>query len=157
MAVTAVSAASAVNAPTAAMALPGCMQVVHQMFYFLDESMYPQLLELFTPNGTLHRQGELLAGRERIMQAMLKRSATQRIRHVISNGFIESQSAGQMHVVAYMTAYRFDDGAMHEGPVGISRPFRVAVVRAALLPTDGDWKITEMSFTPEFEFAGDGL
>ena len=138
----------------AATALPGCMQVTHQMFYFLDESKYEPLVELFTPNGTLYRQGELLVGRGPIMQAMLKRSTTQRIRHVISNGFVESLAAGLAHVVAYMTAYRFDDGALHSGPVEISRPLRISIVRAALLQTDGDWKITEMSFTPEFDFSG---
>ncbi len=139
----------------AGMALSGCMQVTHQMFYFLDESNYERLAALFTPDGTLHRQGELLIGRDQIMQAMSKRSTTQRIRHVISNAFIESQSLNLTHVVAYMTAYRFDDGALHSGPVEISRPFRMSIVRAAMRQTENAWQITEMTFTPEFEFASD--
>lgn len=141
----------------AATALPGCMQVTHQLFYFLDESRYEDLVALFTPGGTLHRQGELLVGSQAIMRAMSKRSTTQRIRHVISNGFIESQSSDQVHLVAYMVAYRFDDGAQHAGPVDISRPLRLSVVRAAMRQTDGGWKIEAMTFTPEFEFISDAV
>ena len=139
----------------AATALPGCLQLTHQLFYFLDESKYEDLIALFTPGGTLHRQGELLVGPEAIMRVMSKRSTTQRIRHVISNGFIESQSQGLVHLVAYMVAYHFDDGALHAGPVDISRPLRLSVVRAALRQTDDGWKIDAMTFTPEFEFVSD--
>ena len=141
----------------AATALPACLQVTHQLFYFLDESRYEDLVALFTPAGTLHRQGELLVGPEAIMRAMLKRSTTQRIRHVISNAFIESQSPGQVHLVAYMVAYRFDDGALHAGPVDISRPLRLSVVRTTLRQTDGGWKIEAMTFTAQFEFVSDGV
>ena len=136
-------------------ALSGCMQTTHEMFYCLDESRYEKLVALFMPHGTLHRQGELLTGHEQIMQAMVKRSSTQRIRHVISNGFIESQASGLTHVVAYMTAYRFDDGTQRSGPVEISRPFRMSIVRAALQPANDTWKISSMAFHTEFEFAGD--
>ena len=135
--------------------LSGCMQTTYQMFYCLDESRYDHLVALFLPAGTLYRQGELLTGRDQIMQAMTKRSTTQRIRHVISNLFIESQSLGLTHVVAYMTAYRFDDGTLHEGMVAISRPFRMSIVRALMTPIDNIWKIAAMTFTPEFEFAND--
>ena len=139
----------------ASLVLSGCMQTTHEMFYCLDESRYAQLVGLFMPHGTLHRQGELLTGHGQIMQAMVKRSSTQRIRHVISNGFIESQAAGLAHVVAYMTAYRFDDGTLHSGPVEISRPFRMSIVRASLQQTDNTWKIASMAFSTEFEFTGD--
>ena len=137
------------------LALSGCMQTTHEMFYCLDESRYEQLLELFLPNGTLFRQGELLAGHDQIKQAMVKRSGTQRIRHVISNGFIESQASGLTHVVAYMTAYRFDDGTLRSGPIEISRPFRMSIVRAAFQPSGNTWKIASMAFSTEFEFADD--
>ena len=139
----------------ASLALSGCMQTTHEMFYCLDESRYDRLVGHFLPGGTLFRQGELLTGHAQIMQAMVKRSSTQRIRHVISNGFIESQAEGLTHVVAYMTAYRFDDGTLRSGPVEISRPFRVSIVRAALQPTGDAWKIASMAFSTEFEFAGD--
>ncbi len=135
--------------------LPECMQLIHQLFYFLDQSDYEPLVSLFETEGILHRQGETLNGPAHIMRAMQKRPTTQRIRHVVSNSFVHSQSDGLVHVVAYMVAYRFDDGSVHTGPLTISRPFRMSVVRAALRQTQGTWKIAEMSFTTEFEFAGD--
>lgn len=136
-------------------ALSGCMQVVHEMFYALDTSDYERLVHLFEPDGSLLRQGELLTGRQHIIQAMQKRSTTQRIRHVISNGFIESRASDLAHLVAYMTAYRFDDGSVHTGPVVISRAFRISVVHAAMRPVENTWQIAAMTFTPEFEFATD--
>jgi hypothetical protein len=132
--------------------LPGCTQLTHQLFYCLDESKYDQLVSLFEKNGIWHRQGEVLTGHEQILRAMAKRPSTQRIRHLITNSFIESQSQGLVNLVAYMTAYRFDDGTVRKGPVEISRPLRMSVVRAALRQTEGQWKIAEMSLTPEFEF-----
>ena len=139
----------------ASLVLSGCMQTTHEMFYCLDESRYAHLVDLFLPHGTLHRQGELLRGHAQIMQAMKKRSSTQRIRHVISNGFIESQTSGLAHVVAYMTAFRFDDGTLRSGPVEINRPFRMSIVRTTLQAAGNTWKIASMAFSTEFEFTGD--
>ena len=137
------------------LALSGCTQVMHEMFHALDTANYERLVKTFVPDGTLLRQGELLQGRNQIMNAMQKRSTTQRIRHVISNTFIDSQAAGLMHLVAYMTAYRFDDGTLHTGPVAISRPFRMSIVHASMRPQDDSWQIAAMTFTPEFDFASD--
>lgn len=131
-----------------------CMQLMHQLFYFLDQSNYRDLASLFAPNGIWHRQGERLAGPAQIVQALLKRSATQRIRHLISNQFIESQSRDQLQMVAYLTAYRFDDGTLHAGPVEISRPFLLSLLRASLCQVDGAWRVSEMTLTREFEFVG---
>jgi hypothetical protein len=134
--------------------LPACAQVTHQLFYFLDEARYDDLLALFEPDGKWHRQGEILAGHAQIMRAMAKRSPTQRIRHVVTNCQIESQSADVVGLTAYMMAYRFDDGERHLGPVEITRPFRLSVVRAALRQNGDAWKIAELTLTPEFEFVG---
>lgn len=132
--------------------LPGCTQLIHQLFYFLDESKNDELIALFEPDGKWHRQGKILEGRTQMMQAMLQRSLTQRIRHVITNSFIASASQTAVQLVAYMTAYRFDDGAYHTGPVEISQPLRLSILNATLRPTDGVWKIAELTLTPEFEF-----
>jgi SnoaL-like domain len=135
--------------------LPACTQVVHQLFYFLDQFRYQELAALFTPGGTLLRQGQLLVGREGIVEALSKRSTTQRIRHLISNAFIESQSAERVYLVAYMVAYQFDNGMPTSGPAHISRPFRMSIVRAAMSQTGSTWEIAEMTFTTEFNFGAD--
>ncbi|WP_240162346.1 nuclear transport factor 2 family protein [Glaciimonas sp. PAMC28666] len=127
-------------------------QLIHQLFYYLDESRNDDLIVLFAPEGKWHRQGQILTGRAQILQAMLQRSATQRIRHVITNGFITSTSPVAVQFVAYMTAYRFDDGTLHVGAVNITQALRLSVVRATLQQTAGVWNIAELTLTPEFEF-----
>lgn len=128
-------------------------QLIHQLFFFLDEANYPALTALFTPEGRWKRQGELLAGHAQIAAALSKRSATQRIRHVITNAVVWPESEQTVRLSAYMTAYRFDDGQPHHGPVTISRPFRLSVVQATLEAVNGRWLISELDLVPEFEFA----
>jgi hypothetical protein len=135
--------------------LSASTQLIHQLFYFLDEADYPKLAALFTPQGAWKRQGELLSGHAQILQALSKRPTTQRIRHVISNTFLSASEPSTVTLTAYMTAYRFDDGSHQTGSVTISRPFRLSVVHAKLEVTDGGWRVTELDLVPEFEFAAD--
>ena len=137
--------------------LPGCMQVTNQLFHFLDQSNYEGLVGLFVPNGSWQRQGETLHARDQIMQAMLKRSVTQRIRHIVTNGFIAAHSPAGAAPLPYMLAYCFDDGTLHTGPVEIARPLRMSVLRAAMKQTEGGWKVAVMTLTPEFEFVADNV
>lgn len=148
------SADHILNAPAQSAFLAG-PQLIHQLFYFLDESQYPELVGLFTEQGWWQRQGELLTGHAQIMQALNKRSTTQRIRHVISNAFVVNAPDGTVSLTAYMTAYRFDDGRRHEGSVGISRPFRLSVVKAGLQAVEERWLISSLDLVPEFEFIAD--
>jgi SnoaL-like domain len=129
-----------------------CTQLMHQFFFCLDQFDYEKLVGLFEADGIFYHQGERLSGRADIMRAMTDRSPTQRIRHVISNVFIDSETAGTANVVAYMTAYRFDDGQLHTGPVAIGGPLRLSVVRACMRSSGSDWKIAEMGFAAEFDF-----
>jgi hypothetical protein len=133
--------------------LSASTQLIHQLFYYLDQADYPKLAALFTPQGTWKRQGELLSGHAQILNALSKRPTTQRIRHVISNTFISATEPASATLTAYMTAYRFDDGSHTTGAVTISRPFRLSVVHAKLEVTDGDWRVAELDLVPEFEFA----
>ena len=135
--------------------LSASTQLIHQLFYFLDETDYPKLTALFKPQGTWKRQGELLAGHAQILQALSKRSTTQRLRHVISNTFLSSSEPASATLTAYMTAYRFDDGSHKTGCVTISRPFRLSVVHAKLEAPDGCWRVAELDLVPEFDFSAD--
>lgn len=135
--------------------LPACEQVMHELFYSLDERQYDRLAGLFADSGVWHRQGEILSGHRQILGALAKRPATQRIRHIISNTLIESQTPEMINVVSYMTAYRFDNGIEQNGMVRISRPFRISVIRAAMR-TDS-FKIVEMTMNAEFDFVADAV
>jgi len=137
--------------------LSASTQLIHQLFYFLDEADYPKLVELFTPQGRWKRQGELLTGHAQILTALSKRPTTQRIRHVISNTFLSTSEAASASLTAYMTAYRFDNGRHTTGVVSISRPFRLSLVHAKLKAADGCWRLAELDLVPEFEFAADSV
>ena len=130
-------------------------QLIHLLFYFLDESNYRDLAGLFTVHGCWKRQGELLTGHAQITAALSKRSTTQRIRHVITNTMVTAASDRSASLTAYMTAYRFDDGRRHEGLVYISRPFLLSVVKATLQAVDGRWLVSELDLVPEFQFVAD--
>jgi hypothetical protein len=141
--------------PSPASTLSASAQLIHQLFYCLDEADYPQLVELFMPQGTWKRQGELLTGHAQILLALAKRPTTQRIRHVISNTFLSAAQPATATLTAYMTAYRFDNGTHTTGAVTISRPFRLSVVHAKLEAADGNWHVAELDLVPEFEFSAD--
>lgn len=138
---------------TQELALSAGIQIIHQLFYFLDERDYPRLASLFKYDGIWKRQGAVLVGHEQMIAALSKRSNTQRIRHVISNTFLPSFDANTATLVSYMTAYRYDDGSNKIGPVSISAPFLLSVVHAKLEEVNGDWKIAELDLVPQFEFA----
>ena len=136
-------------------ALPACLQVIHQLFYFLDEADYTSLVKLFTSAGCWERQGELLTGRPAILRGLSLRPATQRIRHLITNGFLMKEDQTAAELVAYTTSYRFDNGVRQDGPVAISRPFRLSIVKATLECGDGAWQVSDLRLTPEFEFVAE--
>jgi hypothetical protein len=141
--------------PSPESTLSASAQLIHQLFYFLDEADYPKLVALFLPQGTWKRQGELLTGHVQILSALSKRPATQRIRHVISNVFLSATEPTSVTLTAYMTAYRFDDGRHQTGSVTISRPFRLSVVHAKLQAIDGCLRVAELDLVSAFEFAAD--
>ena len=127
------------------------LQVTHRFFYCLDEGRYGELLALMSPEAVWHRQGRILRGHPQIRAALEERSSTQRIRHVITNAFLDKADDERAELRAYMTAYRFDDGKPSSGPVVIDGPFRLSLVRTRFARCGGEWRIVEQSLAPEFE------
>ena len=131
-----------------------CTQLTHRFFYYLDERRYEDLIGLMQPDAVWHRQGRALRGLDAVRAALNERSATQRIRHVVTNGFVEQADAQAATYVAYMIGYRYDDGTVREPPLTISGPLRMLLVRTRFVrQPDGRWLIGETSAVPEFEFA----
>jgi SnoaL-like domain len=127
-------------------------QITHRFFYFLDERRYEDLLALMREDAVWHRQGKVLKGRAAILAALEERSRTQRIRHVITNVFLDKEDEKTASLIAYMTAYRFDNGSVTTGSVTIDGPFRFLLVRTQFVREAGKWRIAEQAATPEFEF-----
>jgi hypothetical protein len=132
-----------------------CTQLTHRLFYHLDEQHYEDLVEMMEPTAVWLRQGRYQRGREENMAAMEARSRTQRIRHVMSNGFVDRVVGDDVvHYIAYMVGYKFDDGVERPPPATIAGPLRFLLFNAVFArQSDGRWLVREMSAVPEFEFA----
>ena len=60
-------------------------QTILAMFDHVDERRYDQLLSLMTAQAVWHRQGKRLRGQAQAQAALNDRSASQRIRHLVTN------------------------------------------------------------------------
>ncbi|MGE0799162.1 MAG: nuclear transport factor 2 family protein [Lautropia sp.] len=133
--------------------LPELTQRTNRFYWCLDEFRYQELVSLMEPEAVWHRQGKVLRGHAQVLAALAERPATMRIRHVITNVFVADAGPDTADVVAYMTAYRHDDGSDRPLPRSIPGPFRVLLVKMRFRRRDGQWLIAEQAATSEFEFA----
>jgi hypothetical protein len=128
-------------------------QLTHRFYYYLDESRYPDLVAAFREDGIWHRQGKALKGHAQVRAAMEERPRTQRTRHIITNAFLSETESDSATLIAYMTAYRFDDGSERKPPYPIEGPFRINLVKIRFVRERGEWRMAEQWGTPEFDFA----
>jgi hypothetical protein len=137
---------------TAAM-LPLLTQTQHHFYRCLDRFDHDGMLAVTCNDLRWHRQGQWVVGHNALLATMRERPATQRVTHVISNTFIVESNLDECSTESYMTAYRFDDGTEHDGPVKIERPFRIDRVATRFRHTaDLGWQIAELVPTTVFQF-----
>ncbi len=128
-------------------------QLTHRFYYYLDERRYADLVAMMKPDAVWHRQGKHPKGHREILAALEERSRTQRIRHVITNSFVDSSGDGSATVKGYMIAYRFDDGTVRQPPLTIDGPLSMLLMTTRFVrEDDGKWLIAEQSAEPEFQF-----
>jgi hypothetical protein len=128
------------------------LQLTHRFYYYLDENRYADLVATFREDGVWHRQGKALKGHAQILDAMKERPRTMRTRHVITNAFLSESDSNNATLIAYMTAYRFDDGSERKPPYPIDGPFRINLVKIRFVRERGEWRMAEQWGTPEFDF-----
>ena len=127
-------------------------QTVLRFVDCLDEGDYAPLVSLMTGDAVWHRQGKTLRGHDEILAALHERSATQRIRHLVTNLLQRSETPTETSFTHYMTALRHDSGVAVQGPVTIVGAFRMSRVSTRLVRAGGQWLIAEQAIVPEFEF-----
>ena len=127
-------------------------QLTNRFYYDLDENRYADLVAAFREDGVWHRQGKALKGHAQILDAMKERPRTMRTRHVITNAFLSESDSNNATLIAYMTAYRFDDGSERKPPYPIDGPFRINLVKIRFVRERGEWRMAEQWGTPEFDF-----
>lgn len=129
------------------------VQTTHRFFWYLDEFRYDDLLSLMLPTASWHRQGKVLVGPSQIRAALDDRPRSQRIRHVVSNAFIDRfNGEDEAHFICYMIGYRADEGVPRPAPQTIDGPLRLLLVRTRFQRVQGQWLIAEQIATPEFDF-----
>src|SRR5271165_7699492 len=105
-----------------------CAQVLTRFFNYFDQWRFADMADLFAEDGVWHRQGQALAGHAAILAALAQRSATQRVRHVVTNLQIDVIDADTAVSLLYVTAYRHDSGARQVDPPRIRAPYLLLVV-----------------------------
>ncbi len=135
------------------LALESYNQLVNQFFYYLDERRYEDMIDMLSTDAVWFRRGIRHRGHEDIRSMLNERSTTMRIRHVLTNGFVDKDANGGPRFRAYMLGYRYDDGVVREPPLTISGPIRMLLTEAKFVPTPAGLRIGEVSVIPEFEFS----
>lgn len=112
-----------------------CHNQVMACFRDLDESRYDDLVRRLAPDGVWLRQGQTLA----------RRSATQRIHHLICNLAAHAWSADHCALRGYMLVVRHDSGSPLSGPAPLAGVDTIRTLRVELARRDGEWLIARMA------------
>lgn len=73
-----------------------CENQILLFFRYLDEQQYEALVALLAPDAVWHRQGKVLQGPSQVHAALMQRSLTMKIAHIITNlVFVKSDKDGE--------------------------------------------------------------
>jgi hypothetical protein len=130
-----------------------CTRILIRFFNEFDAFRYDAMAAMFAPDGVWHRQGKALTGRDSILAALKERSATQTVRHVITNIDITVLGADRAQFQSYVTAYRHDSGVEPDGqPPVIGTPYLLLTVPGSFVRIDDGWYIAQMTMNRTFLF-----
>lgn len=130
-----------------------CTRLLIRFFNAFDAFRYDEMAAMFAPDGVWHRQGKALHGRAAILAALDERSATQTVRHVVTNIDVTASAADDAQFLLYLTAYADDRGVAPDGePPIIAAPFLLLTVPGSCVRIDGKWRIADMTMTRTFRF-----
>lgn len=106
---------------------------------------YDTLIDLMAEDGVWHRQGKALT-RATIPQAMMERSVTMLIRHVVSNLIVDGEET--VEATFLLTVYRNDSGEVPSGPLPLEGPVQIGDCTATLVRVGGGWRFSRLSVLP---------
>jgi hypothetical protein len=128
--------------------LSGACEAVIRFYRAIDERDYPTLLSLFAADGVWTRQGVELRGEAQVMDAMMKRSSTLRVAHIISNAYPVALDGGEIDVRAYMLVILHDPKSDRGEPMPLSGIDSVRPTGARLRNENGEWRIVHIGSDP---------
>ena len=124
--------------------LSQCRNQVLRFFRYLDERQYSALTALLSPQAVWHRQGRILAGPAQVHAALMQRSPTMRIVHLISNLMADELDAQHCTMRCYMLVVRHEPGRDVSGPVPLDGIENIRTMAIRLERADTQWLITEL-------------
>jgi hypothetical protein len=96
-----------------------CERLILDFAYFSDHVQYESLVQLFTPDGVMHRpNGDLLEGRDAILKAYRARPAGRITRHICTNIRISVESADSARGLTYAMLYSGNSNEPANGHFG---------------------------------------
>lgn len=151
-----------------------CENQVLLFFRYLDEQQYDALVALLAPDAVWHRQGKVLQGPSEVHAALMQRSPTMKIAHIITNlVFVKCDNGGEgdnhgidarnidkrdinerdineCHSVecivrGYMLVVRHEPGAPLDGPAPLKGVESIRSIHIRMRQMEGQWMIVEMS------------
>jgi len=80
-----------------------CRNLCYEFAYLIDARQYSQLASLFADDGVFDRVGQMLRGRQAILEALRGRSSELRTRHVCHNIHFIEMTPDSARAVVYNT------------------------------------------------------
>ena len=122
-------------------------------FNDFDEGRVAPMARRFAADGEWIRRGKTWVGPDGITRAVMERSPTLRVRHVVTNILVTPEGREEATFMLYLTAYMHDDGSPASPPIKIERPAMFLVVEGSARATTEGWRIGRMAMNREFDFA----
>jgi hypothetical protein len=133
-----------------------CHQSVLLFYHGLDRGDYLLAMAQVAADCVWERGGVLLRGREQIEASVRKKSATQVMRHIVSNFALLRQDAVSATGVYCLALHLYDSGSPATLPVPGSTPFLLVDVTCELaLDPDNAWRIRQLDVQHTFSYSRD--
>ncbi|MBP0630519.1 hypothetical protein J8I32_16755 [Cupriavidus sp. AcVe19-1a] len=133
-----------------------CEQRVMHFYYAFDRGDLIATAEHLAPACTWQHGGVTLRSRQQILESFSKRSATQVVRHIVSNFTLLGGDTENATVAYCLTVHLFDNGQPPCLPVPGSTPFILVDVTCKLAcNARGEWLIERKEIRPIFSHSVD--
>lgn len=122
-----------------------CENQVMLFFRHLDERHYDALVALLTSDAAWHRQGKVLKGPAEVHAALMQRSATMKIAHIITNLAFDECGPESCTMRGYMLVVRHQPSGELRGPSPLKGIESIRNMRVKMTRDTDRWLITELN------------
>lgn len=131
-----------------------CQRLIAAFAFHVDHQHADGAADLFAPDATFERRGELLVGQDAIRAAMRKRPASLMTCHLCGLPHVEVIDAHNARAVTPFTVYRRERVAGATSPVPmVSAPELIGEYEDSFQRTPQGWRIRTRRATARFVFA----